>query len=78
MLKEALQWRHAPNATFAPDGHHFLLPAFFHTLAELEKQGTDGQKKGKTTQLILVHELSEVSVDFYGEETGTIDVVAKV
>lgn len=40
VLKEALQWRHAPNATFAPDGHHFLLPAFFHTLAELEKQGT--------------------------------------
>jgi len=37
-----------------------------------------GKKKGKTTQLILVHELSEVSVDFYGEETGTIDVVAKV
>lgn len=41
VLKEALQWRHAPNATFAPDGHHFLLPAFFHTLAELEKQGRD-------------------------------------
>ena len=54
-LKEALQWRHAPNATFAPDGHHFLLPAFFHTLAELEKQGAQQMGKHTTrgkTQLI--------------------------
>jgi len=38
-LHEQLRWRHAPNQTFAPEGHHFLLPAFFQTLLELEKQG---------------------------------------
>ncbi|CAK8986383.1 unnamed protein product [Durusdinium trenchii] len=40
-LKQQLQWKASKNEVFAPDGHHFLLPAFFHTLAELEKQGRD-------------------------------------
>jgi len=37
----ALQWRHAPKATFEADGYHRFLPAFFHTLRELARQGRD-------------------------------------
>ena len=40
-LKEKLRWKSETSRVFAPDGHHFLLPAFFHTLAELEKEGRD-------------------------------------
>eukprot|EP00439_Symbiodinium_sp_Y106_P058416 s818_g8.t1 len=40
-LAEALRWKHEPNEVFAAGGHHFLLPAFFHMLSELEKQGRD-------------------------------------
>lgn len=37
----ALQWQHAPQATLEADGHHRFLPAFFHTLRELARQGRE-------------------------------------
>lgn len=40
-LAEALRWKREPNEVFAAGGHHFLLPAFFHMLSQLEKQGRD-------------------------------------
>jgi hypothetical protein len=36
---QALKWTHKPCPHLAPDGHHFLLPAFFHTLRELARVG---------------------------------------
>ena len=35
-LKEELRWKHEEDSRLAPEGHHFLLPAFFHTLKALE------------------------------------------
>jgi hypothetical protein len=40
-LHSALQWKHEPNPIFAPAGFHLVIPAFFHTLCELEKQKRD-------------------------------------
>lgn len=37
-LKEELRWKHEEDPRLAPEGHHFLLPAFFHTLKELAER----------------------------------------
>lgn len=37
----ALQWRHEPQVSLEADGQHRFVPAFFHTLRELARQGRD-------------------------------------
>eukprot|EP00930_Biecheleria_cincta_P068946 TRINITY_DN56765_c0_g1_i1.p1 TRINITY_DN56765_c0_g1~~TRINITY_DN56765_c0_g1_i1.p1 ORF type:complete len:371 (-),score=49.90 TRINITY_DN56765_c0_g1_i1:91-1203(-) len=40
-LYDKLKWKHESHSVFAPNGHHFLLPAFFHCIRELHRQGRE-------------------------------------
>lgn len=40
-MAKRLEWKHDPHPALVEDGHHFLVPAFFHTLRELARQGRD-------------------------------------
>jgi hypothetical protein len=60
-LKQQLSTK--PNPIFSPNGYHFLLPAFFHTLVELTKKCRDfsliirtyGSDLAKVTVLVPYH-----------------------